>query len=56
MTASADVCFVPRETRNNNHNKRTHRYVDQKLERKQKLAFKNKRHHFHDEDDSEDEG
>lgn len=38
------LTLVPRETRNNKANKRKHRYVDQTIQRQEKLAIKAKRH------------
>ena len=54
MTTS-DVSFVDRNTRNHNSNKKTHRYVDERLKRREKLTFNAKRNDRHyDEDDSEE--
>ena len=47
------LTLVPRETRTNKANKRTHRYVDQTLKRQEKLAFKAKRHVDLDNEDED---
>ena len=49
------LTLVPRETRTKDANKRRHRYVDQKIQRQEKLAFKAKRHvDLDNEDDNYD--
>jgi hypothetical protein len=52
--STSDLALVPRETRNNKHDKRKRRHVDQSLKRQERVAFKAKRNFSLDMEDETD--
>lgn len=54
MTTS-ELALVPRETRNNKHDKRRRRHVDQSIQRQERVAFKAKRNTITEDDDNYDD-
>lgn len=56
MSASASLCFVPRDIRTNKANKRKHRYIDENMKRQEKLFMRAKRSQHFNEFDYEQDG
>lgn len=54
MTTS-DLALVPRDTRDNKHNKRKRRHVDQTMCRRERVAYQAKRHHDAPDDEGDDD-
>lgn len=52
--STSELALITRETRNNKHDKRKRRHVDQTIQRRERIAFKAKRNIDLDTDEDDD--